>query len=124
IPLWAAVDGSLTAVVAVIGGSLLTTCFLIPKKSLHCAVAVLSASLLLLALAAAGHAASILATGSHTTSRISLGPAFWILGGCAVLAVVDALQRLAAGIAAQVLATIAIAAGVVALATAGNFDAL
>jgi osmoprotectant transport system permease protein len=124
IPLWAVVDGRLTMGIAALGGILLTACFLIPSKSLHYAVAALSASLLVLALAAAGHAASILATTAQPASRVSLGPAFWILAGCAALAVVDALQRLAAGTAVQVLATVAIVAGVVALATAGNFDAL
>jgi len=124
IPLWAAADGRLTAGIGVLGAILLTACLLIPSKPLHYAVATVSASLLLLALAAAGQAASILAASAQPASRISLGPAFWILAGCAGLAVVDALQRLAAGIAAQVLTAVAIAAGVVLLAAAGNFDAL
>ena len=56
--------------------------------------------------------------------RISLGPAFWTLGACAVLAVIDALQRLNVGIGARVLAAIAMGSGVVVLAVAGTFDAL
>jgi osmoprotectant transport system permease protein len=53
-----------------------------------------------------------------------LGPAFWTLGACCVLAVIDALQRLNVGIGARLLAAIAIGSGVVVLAVAGTFDAL
>ena len=69
-----------------------------PSKPLHFAVAAVGVALLLLVLAAAGQAASVLAASAKPASRISLGPAFWVLAACAALAVVDALQRLDAGI--------------------------
>ena len=52
------------------------------------------------------------------------GGAFWLIAGCAALAVVDALQRLGAGSALRVLAVAAIGGGIAALAVAGTFDAL
>ncbi len=57
-------------------------------------------------------------------SRISLGPAFWVLAVCAALAVADALQRLDAGIAARLGAAAALVSGGVLLGLAGTFDAL
>jgi osmoprotectant transport system permease protein len=124
IPLWEAADGLSTIGIAVLGAILLATCFSVPSKPLHWAVAVSAAALLLLALAAAGQAASVLALGAKPASRISLGAAFWILCACAALAVIDALQRLNVGVGARVLAAVAIASGVVLLAAAGTFDAL
>jgi osmoprotectant transport system permease protein len=80
--------------------------------------------LLLLVLAAAGQAASILSLGVKPAVRISLGAAFWTLTACAILAIVDALQRLGAGAVARLLAAGAIVAGVAAMAEGGIFDAL
>jgi osmoprotectant transport system permease protein len=50
--------------------------------------------------------------------------AFWVLAGCAVLALADALQRIAAGSGAQLLAVTAIVSTVALLGIAGTFDAL
>jgi osmoprotectant transport system permease protein len=124
IALWAAADALSTAGIVALGAILLAACLMTPSRALHYVVAVLAAALLLLALAAAGHAASILTIGAKPASRISLGAAFWTLIACAALAVVDALQRLAVGSAARVLAVVVIASGAVVLATAGIFDAL
>jgi osmoprotectant transport system permease protein len=124
IPLWAAADGVSTGGIVALGAMLLAACLMTPSKLLHYAVAVLAALLLLLVLAAAGQAASTLAAGAKPASRISLGAAFWTLSACAALAVVDALQRLEVGAAVRVLVVAAIVSGVVALATAGTFDAL
>jgi osmoprotectant transport system permease protein len=124
IPLWAAADALPAAGITVLGAALMAACVVRPSKPLHHLVAISGAALLLLVLAAAGQAASTLAIGAKPASRISLGPAFWILAACAALAVVDALQRTGAGIAEQVLAAIAIGAGVVLLAATGTFDAL
>jgi osmoprotectant transport system permease protein len=124
IPLWAAADDLSTNGITVLGAMLLAACFIIPGKLLHCAVAACAAALLLLVLAAAGQAAGTLASSAKPASRISLGPAFWTLAACALLAVVDALQRLYVGVGGQVLAAVAIVSGVVLLATAGIFDAL
>lgn len=124
VSLWAAADRLWTVGIAVLGTMLLAACFIPPSKPLHYAVAGSAAALLLLVLAAAGHAASILALSAKPASRISLGPAFWTLGACAVLAVIDASQRLSVGIGARVLAATAIVSGVALLAAAGTFDAL
>jgi osmoprotectant transport system permease protein len=124
IPLWAAAGVLPAAGIAALGAALSAACFVRPSKPLHYAVALLGIALLLLALAAAGQAASLLAASAKPASRISLGPAFWVLAACAALAVVDALQRLGAGIAVHLLAVIATGSGVLLLAAGGTFDAL
>jgi osmoprotectant transport system permease protein len=124
ISLWGAAHGLPSVGIAMLGAMLLAACFIPPIKPLHYAVAGLAASLLLLVLAAAGQAASILASTAKPASRISLGPAFWTLSACAVIAVIDALQRLSVGIGARMLAVIAIGSGAVLLAVAGTFDSL
>jgi osmoprotectant transport system permease protein len=124
IPLWRVAYGLPSVGIAMLGAMLLAVCFTHPSKPLHYVVAASAAALLLLVLAAAGQAASVLAWTAKPASRISLGPAFWTLGACAVLAVIDALQRLNVGIGGRVLAAIAIGSGVVVLAAAGTFDAL
>jgi osmoprotectant transport system permease protein len=124
IPLWEAAHDLPGVGIAMLGAMLLAASFARPSEPLHCMVAALAAALLLLVLATAGQAASILALTVKPASRISLGPAFWTLSGCCVLAVIDALQRLNVGIGARLLAAIAIGSGVVVLAVAGTFDAL
>ena len=124
IALWAAAGGFSTAAIALLGTMLLAACFMRPGRTLHSAQGSLAAVLLLLVLGAAGQAASTLAIGAKPAIRISLGAAFWILAGCAALAIVDALQRLGAGPAARVLTVVALGAGAAVLAAAGTFDAL
>jgi osmoprotectant transport system permease protein len=124
IALWAAANSLSTGGIAVLGGLLLAACLVQQSRLLHYAVAVFAGLLLLLELAAAGQAASALAPGARSASRISLGAAFWTLGACAALAVVDALQRLAVGPVVQVVAAVAITSGAAVLAAAGFFDAL
>jgi osmoprotectant transport system permease protein len=123
IALWVAADGLSTTGIVMLGAMLLAACLMTPSKALHFVVAVLAAALLLLALAAAGHAASILSIAGKPASRTSLGAAFWVLIACATLAVVDALQRLGVGPYARIFAVIAIASGAVVLANVGTFDA-
>jgi osmoprotectant transport system permease protein len=124
VPLWAAAGTPPTAGIAVLGVALAATCLMRPSRAFHCTVAVLAAALLLLVLAAAGRAASLLAQGARPASRISLGPAFWVLGACAALAVGDALQRLGAGTIAQLVTVAGIASAVLLMAAVGTFDAL
>jgi osmoprotectant transport system permease protein len=124
IPLWEAAGSLPTAGIVALGAMLLATSLFSAGKLVHYAVAGLAACLLLLALAAAGEAANRLAAGAAPASRISLGAAFWILAGCAALAIIDALQRLAAGTAARVLAVFTIGAGFFAMTACGAFDAL
>ena len=124
VPLWAAAGTPPTAGIAVLGVALAAACLMRPSRAFHCTVAVLAAALLLLVLAAAGRAASLLAEGARPASRISLGPAFWVLGACAALAVGDALQRLGAGTIAQLVTVAGIASAVLLMAAVGTFDAL
>jgi osmoprotectant transport system permease protein len=124
IPLWAAADRLSTIGIAVFGVMLLAACFIRPGKMLHYSVGGITAALLILVLAAAGDAASILASSAKPASRISLGPAFWTLFACAVLALIDALQRIDVGVGARVLTALAIGSAVTLLAVAGTFDAL
>jgi len=124
IPLWFAVDPRMTASIAVLGAALSMACLVAQNRPLHWAVAALAGALLMLVLAAAGQAASFLAQSGRPGSRISLGPAFWVLTAGAALALSDAMQRVGAGIVAQVLAVTGIAAGVALLAVGGTFDAL
>jgi osmoprotectant transport system permease protein len=124
IALWGVADGLPNAGIATLSAMLLAACFTPPNKPLHRAVAALAAALLLLVLATAGQAASILALTAKPASRISLGPAFWTLCACAVLALIDALQRLDVGIGVGMLIALAIGSGVALLAAAGTFDAL
>jgi osmoprotectant transport system permease protein len=124
VALWEAVNGPLGAAVVLLGAVLLALCFMRPDKTIFYLEASLAAAMLLLVLAAAGDAASGFAHVAKPAARISLGGAFWVLAACAALAVVDALQRLGAGIAIQVVAVAAISAGVCGLAATGAFDAL
>ncbi len=124
IPLWAAAGALPTAGIALLGAALSAACLTPPSRVLHCVVAGLAAALLLIVLAAAGHGASVLAQGQKPATRISLGPAFWVLAGCAALAVGDALQRLGAGIMAQLVVVAGIASGMMLLAAHGTFGAL
>jgi len=125
VPLWAAAGTLPTAGIAVLGAALAAACLIRPSRALHCAVAMFAAALLLLVLAAAGEAAaSLLAQGASPAARISLGPAFWVIGACAALAVGDALQRLRAGIIVQMVAVAGLASGLLLMAASGTFDAL
>jgi osmoprotectant transport system permease protein len=91
---------------------------------LHRASAVLVGGLLLLVLAAAGHAATTLAVGAPALARISLGAGFWVLLATAALALADSLQRTNAGPPERLAAAAAIVVAVAAMADVGVFDAL
>jgi osmoprotectant transport system permease protein len=124
VPIWTGAGPRFTAGIAGLGAVLLGCSIARPGKPLHYAAATTAALLLVLVLAAAGRAAYFLTPSATAASRISLGPAFWILTACATLAIADALQRLAAGIAVQVAVVIAITAAVAVLGAGGSFDAL
>ena len=124
VSLWAAAGFPTTFAILVTGMLLFATCFASPSRPLHSAEAGLAVALLLLTLAAAGQAASTLASGARPAGRISLGAAFWVLASCAALAIADALQRLDAGPTLRVLAVAGVGAGAIALAAAGVFDGL
>ena len=124
ITLWEATSPPVMALIVLLAALLLALCFAAPRRLLHYAEAVLAASLLLLVLIAAGQAAGTLMLGAKPAVRISLGTAFWVLASCAALAVVDALQRVGAGPAAQIFAVVAICASAAGLAAAGTFEGL
>jgi osmoprotectant transport system permease protein len=98
--------------------------FLRPGSALHRAVAIIAGLLLLLALAALGAGARHLAAGVPAAVRLSPGAGFWVLAGVAVLALVDALQRLDAGPGLRLLAAAVLCAGAALLAFGGDFAAL
>jgi osmoprotectant transport system permease protein len=124
IGLFAAADPGLAAAIAVLSLALLAAAFAPPRRALHWTAAALGFALLLTVLAAAGQGAAALAAGAPQLARVSLGAGFWILLAAAALAIVDAVQRAKACIAAR----LAVAAGVVVafglMARAGMFDAL
>jgi osmoprotectant transport system permease protein len=124
VPLWAAADHLTTAGMIALGAMLLLASLNPPQKRLHYAVAALSALLLLTGIVAAGRAANVLTLSAKPGSRILLGPAFWTLAACTSLAVVDALQRLAAGTAGRMLAVVGVGSGLVVIAVCGVLDAL
>ncbi|HEV8678732.1 MAG TPA: ABC transporter permease, partial [Stellaceae bacterium] len=122
--LFAATDGRLAAAIVVIAAAVLAGAASPPARARHRTSAVLAALLLLLALAAAGQAATALGAGLPRLARISLGAGFWILVGAAALALVDALQRAAAGPGERLVVAAALALGFALMARAGLFDAL
>ena len=124
VPLWKAAGALPAAGIALLGALILAASLVKLSKPVLYSAAVSAALLLLAVLAAAGQAARILSLSATPASRISLGPAFWILVACATLAVADALQRLEAGIATSAVAIIAIMSGAALLAALGTFDAL
>ena len=124
IPLWVAAGGLPTIAIGILGAILLAACCIAPNTLLHYVVAVAAGLLLLVVLAEVGHAASVLASNAKPSSRMSLGAASWVLVACAMLAVADALQRVAASISVQLIAVIAIGTGIVMLAVTGTFDTL
>jgi osmoprotectant transport system permease protein len=124
ITLWQATSLPMSAAMVALGALLLALCFAAPSRPLHYAEATLAVVLLLLVLIAVGEAAGTLMLGAKPAVRISLGAAFWVLASCAALAVIDALQRVGARPAAQVLAVIVVCAGAGALAAAGTFEDL
>lgn len=124
IPLWTAAGIPWTGGIALLGAVLLAASIVEQGKPAVYAPAVSAALLLLVVLDTAGRAASMLSLSAAPAARISLGPAFWIIAACSILAIADALQRLEAGIVARVLVVIAIVAAVTLLAAVGTFDAL
>jgi osmoprotectant transport system permease protein len=121
--LWDAASADFTVGLATCGALLLAVGFARHRRLPYLAAAI-SGAALVIALAAAGQAAAVLGAGAAPAARVSLGAGFWIVFGCAALALIDALQRAEAGAAIQLLAAALTAAAFVALAEAGMFDAL
>jgi osmoprotectant transport system permease protein len=122
--LFAAADGRLSAGIVALGSILLGSSLVPPRRALHWGAAILAGGLLVLVLAAAGQAAARLADGAPAVARITLGAGFWMLFTTAALALVDALQRAAAGPGARFAAAAALVAASATMAWFGLFDAL
>jgi osmoprotectant transport system permease protein len=75
-------------------------------------------------LAGVGDFAALLMAAAPPAARASLGPEFWILGGVAILAIADAIQRGHIGFFARICVGAAFFAGFLLMAAAGNFDKL
>lgn len=95
-----------------------------PSRAIHRLSAVVAAILLAVTVYAAGDAARVLGAGMSALARVSLGAGFWVLIGAAALAVVDGLQRAAAGPLERLALTIAIVAVIAGIAACGRLDAL
>ena len=122
--LWNAAGAEFTAALGVCGAILFATGFAAPRRGLAYLAAAIAGAALMIALAAAGHAAATLAAAAPPAARVSLGAGFWIVFACAAFALVDALQRAAAGAVIQLLAATTVAGALLALAETGAFDAL
>jgi osmoprotectant transport system permease protein len=95
----------------------------IPKA--RSVVVLLAAALILWgSLEGAGRFATLLMKSAPPAARVSLGPAFWTLGGTAILAIVDAMQRGSFGLTIRIFIAAAFCAGFFLLAAAGYFDKL
>ncbi|HUY84673.1 MAG TPA: ABC transporter permease, partial [Steroidobacteraceae bacterium] len=123
VPLWHGSGAALSGAGA-IALFLLAASIRPATRPLLFAVIVAAGGLLLLLLWDAGREAAALALTSPRAARTTLGPGFWIASLCAVLAIVDALQRLSAGPALRLAVAVAVSVLVLALAASGALDAL
>lgn len=108
-------------------GALLLLCALetpLPRRLLHGLTLGAAFALVLLVLHGVGDYAARAASPEQPAARVSLGSAFWVLLFCAALAMLDAFQRLRAGLWPQVLYALATAAGIAGLFALGSFDQL
>ncbi|HXQ49467.1 MAG TPA: ABC transporter permease [Stellaceae bacterium] len=122
--LWQAAGAPRAATIAALGAALLAAAFPAPGRRLGGATLVVASLLLLLLIESAGAAAASLAAGAPKAARTALGPAFWIAGLCIAFAVLDALQRLAAGPALRLGTVAALVALAAALTLSGRLDQL
>jgi osmoprotectant transport system permease protein len=96
-----------------------------PRPAVAGTAAVVAAAALLLSIAALGAAARALTAAAPAAARVSAGPAFWIIGLCAALALAAALQRLRVGAAPMAAAVATVVAGIALLVFfESGFDAL
>jgi osmoprotectant transport system permease protein len=93
-------------------------------RTTHWAACGLAAMLAVTLLLTAASFATTLSVPGHPAQRHALGPAFWIAFAMACLAMVDAMQRLALGLAARAACLLILIALLLGLAAAGAFDSL
>jgi osmoprotectant transport system permease protein len=118
--LWEAAGFGAAAGWAAIGALLLGMSLAPQRKTTSLAAAVLGVGWLWVSFFALGEAALAASAGAGPAARVSAGAAFWIIAGCAALAVVDAVQRLGSA-AAAVAAVVAIVGGAGVFVASGPF---
>ena len=106
------------------GFLLLPIPFLPQRREILWLAGIFSAVFLLALCWLAGDSVMRLAEGAPPAARTSLGSGFWILSFCAVLALVDAVQRLRLSTALGLLIAALVMAFIVALGFSGAFDRL
>ncbi len=116
---------ALEATAAIIGLGGLALLSFLERQKLRSFVTIPAAGLILWgSLAGAGHFATLLARVGPPAARASLGPAFWILAGVAILTVVDAAQRGHFGLLARTCLAGALCVGLLLMGAAGDFENL
>ena len=120
LPLRAAPAIAVAAVVVALGG-LIALAFVPASKGRDRLSLALALALAWAVLAAAGGFAHALVEPGRPAQRQALGPAFWIVLGCAGLNAADALRRLRWGGTARASLLVAVVACLVALAASGLF---
>lgn len=123
IPLAAAISGA-NLITLLPGLALLAGPFLPQRRSSHGIVATAAAAFLVALLWLAGAQAAALAEISPRAARTSLGGGFWGLFICAMLALVDAGQRLRLRPGSRFLAGTAVLGAILLLAASGALDQL
>ncbi|WOJ90820.1 ABC transporter permease [Methylocapsa polymorpha] len=108
------------AVMAGLGA--LTVLAFVAQVKWRCYATLLVAALVLWAsLSGAGHFATLLSSASLPAARYSLGAAFWTLVAVALLAMLDAMQRVKLALAQRVGLVAGLCVGFVLMAQAGSF---
>jgi osmoprotectant transport system permease protein len=122
-PLSQAPTSAVSATMAGLGGLVLLS-FVRPKK-LWSGATVLAAVLILWgSMAGGGQFAALLVKSGPPAARASLGPAFWTLGGVAIFAIVDAVQKGSLGLFARMCIGAALCVSVLLIAATGDLDKL
>ncbi|HWD58973.1 MAG TPA: ABC transporter permease [Stellaceae bacterium] len=122
--LWPAAGAGWCAALAAMAAALAALGFAPARRATNALAAVIAGAALFATLAAAGAAAAAPAASASATATVSLGAGFWVIAGCAALALVDALRRAEASAPVQLAVAALAVAGFFAMAEAGRFDAL
>jgi len=122
--LWEATGAPMHLALALLAAALLTLSWAKTSSTAAASALTIAGVLLLLLFFAAGHCAAILMAESRPATRIALGPAFWIAVFSIAMAMLDALQRIAAGGVARFLVVGILVLALAAMTAAGVFDQL
>jgi len=122
--LWEVADAGELTSMALLAAALLGAAFVPSRRSVHALVAIAAGLLIVLALDAAGTAATKLLSAARPAARTSLAAAFWIVTLCLGLITADAVQRLKMRPLGRLIATSLAAGAVVAVAATHRLDDL